>query len=216
MGCPDRGVEKQGAGAALIKNPSLARELIRAAKRGAGKLPVSVKTRIGYNKNELEAWLPEILAEEPAAVIIHARTRKEMSAVPAHWDVVARGVEIRDAMKSSALILGNGDIVSIVEAKKKAEETGADGVMLGRAIFGNPWMFTGHVPTMEEKLKVMVEHTQLFEGLVPHKNFAVMKKHYKAYANGFDGAKELRMKLMETSNSREVEEVVEQFLHQQK
>ena len=216
MGCPDRGVEKQGAGAALIKNPTLARELIRAAKRGAGKLPVSVKTRIGYNKNELETWLPELLAEEPAAVIIHARTRKEMSAVPARWDVVARVVEIRDSLKSQSLILGNGDIVSVAEARKKTEETGADGVMLGRAIFGNPWMFTGYIPTKEEKLKVMTEHTKLFEELVSHKNFAVMKKHYKAYVNGFLGAKELRMKLMETSNSREVEEVVEQFLHQQK
>src|SRR3989338_2164480 len=116
MGCPDRGVEKQGAGAALIKNPTLARELIRAAKRGAGsasrRIPVSVKTRIGYNKNELESWLPEILAEEPAAVIIHARTRKEMSAVPAHWDVVARAVTMRDSLKSHSLVLGNGDIVS--------------------------------------------------------------------------------------------------------
>ncbi|OHA00724.1 MAG: hypothetical protein A3C07_03800 [Candidatus Sungbacteria bacterium RIFCSPHIGHO2_02_FULL_47_11] len=212
MGCPDRGVEKQGAGAALIKNPTLARELIRAAKKGAGPLPVSVKTRIGYNKNEIETWLPELLAEEPAAVIIHARTRKEMSAVPAHWDVVTRAVEIRDSLKNRSLVLGNGDVSSVDEAKKKAEETGADGVMLGRAIFGNPWMFTGYVPTTEEKLKVMVEHTKLFEELFMHhkingasKNFAVMKKHYKAYANGFPAAKELRIKLMETKNACEVE-----------
>jgi len=221
MGCPDRGVEKQGAGAALIKNPTLARELIRAAKRGAGsasrRIPVSVKTRIGYNKNELESWLPEILAEEPAAVIIHARTRKEMSAVPAHWDVVARGVEIRDAMKSSALILGNGDVSSVAEAKKKAEETGADGVMLGRAVFGNPWLFLNSQEfkniSVEGKLKVMIEHTTLFEKLVSHKNFAVIKKHYKAYANGFDGAKELRIKLMETKNASEVLNVVSGFLN---
>ena len=79
MGCPDKSVEKQKAGAALIKNPKLAREIIRAAKAGAGSLPVSVKTRLGYNKDELETWLPELLAEEPAVVTIHARTRKEMS-----------------------------------------------------------------------------------------------------------------------------------------
>ncbi len=95
MGCPDKSVEKQGAGAALIKNPELAREIIRAAKEGAGGLPVSVKTRIGYNKNELETWLPEILKEEPAAVVIHARTRKEMSLVPARWEHVKQAVEIR-------------------------------------------------------------------------------------------------------------------------
>ncbi|MBI2048291.1 MAG: tRNA-dihydrouridine synthase family protein, partial [Parcubacteria group bacterium] len=96
MGCPDRGIEKQGAGAALIKNPTLAREIIRAAKRGAGELPVSIKTRIGYNTNEIETWLPELLKEKPVAITFHARTRKEMSKVSAHWDVVKRAIEIRD------------------------------------------------------------------------------------------------------------------------
>src|SRR3989344_5827961 len=85
MGCPDRKVEKQCAGAALMKNPELARAIIRAAREGAPLLPVSVKTRIGYNKNELDKWLPELLAEKPAAVTIHCRTRKEMSDVPARW-----------------------------------------------------------------------------------------------------------------------------------
>src|SRR3990167_7815678 len=111
MGCPDKAVEKSGCGAALIKNPSLARELIRAAKKSG--LPVSVKTRIGYNTDELDRWLPELLAEEPAAVTIHARTRKEMSLVPARWERVKRAVEIRDEMRSSTLIIGNGDVEDI-------------------------------------------------------------------------------------------------------
>ena len=214
MGCPDRSIEKQGAGAAMMKNPKLAREVLRAAIEGAAGLPVSVKTRIGYNKVELEEWLPEILKENPAVVTIHARTRKEMSKVPARWEFVKRAVEIRNELGSNTLILGNGDALSIEDARRKCEETGADGVMLGRAIFGMPWLFSENVPTLEEKLLVMVEHTKLFEkNLGRVKNFAVMKKHYKAYVNGFDGAGDLRGRLMEASNAQEIEDIVENFLY---
>jgi len=213
MGCPDRGVEKQGAGAALIKNPKLARELMRAAKRGAPSLPLSIKTRIGYNKNELDTWLPELLAEKPVAVILHLRTRKEMSDVPAHWDLMKQALEIRGSLGSETFILGNGDVEGLEDAKQKAKESGADGIMLGKAIFGNPWLFSGHVPSVEEKLEVMIEHTKLFEELLGDiKNFAIMKKHYKAYVNGFDGAKELRMQLMEAENAREVERITREYL----
>ncbi len=216
MGCPDKGIEKQGCGAAMIKNPKRAREIILAARRGSDGLPISVKTRLGYNKDELESWLPEILKEAPDAVTVHGRTRKEMSKVPARWERIARAVEIRDEMHSTARIIGNGDALSVDDARAKAEASGVDGVMLGRAIFGNPWLF--HPQTNFEtippslRLKVMVEHTKLFEKLLPHKNFAVMKKHYKAYVHGFIGAKELRMELMEVTNAREVEEVVNSFL----
>lgn len=217
MGCPDRTVEKQKAGAALMKNPKLAREIIRAAKRGAGGLPVSVKTRIGYNKNELDSWLPEILAEEPAVVTIHARTRKEMSKVPARWSEVKRAVEIRNDLGSKTLIFGNGDAVDLEDARKKSEETGCDGVMLGRAIFGNPWLFSGRETgsiTKEEKLRVLVEHTRLFEKLLGDtKNFVIMKKHYKAYVNGWDGAKELRMKLMDANDSNDVGNIIHNYLN---
>jgi len=217
MGCPDRSIEKQGAGAALMKDPKRAREIIREVKRGAGDIPVSIKTRMGYNKNELDSWLPEILAEKPAVVTMHARTRKEMSKVEAHWEEVAHAVKIRDEMGSKTLIIGNGDIKDLNEAEKKAKETGADGVMIGRGIFGNPWLFNKEINredvSLEERLKVMVEHTKLFEKLHGNKkNFATMKKHYKAYAEGFDGAKELRVKLMEAKkNASEVESTVKDF-----
>jgi nifR3 family TIM-barrel protein len=214
MGCPDKSIEKQGAGAAMIKNPALAREVIRAAKEGAPNLPISVKTRIGFNKVELETWLPEILAEEPALVTIHARTRKELSLVPARWEFVKRAVEIRNECKSSALIFGNGDALSIADAELKAAESGADGVMLGRAIFGNPWLFNpaARPKSLKERLAVMVEHTYLFEKLLgEHKNFAIMKKHYKAYVNGWDGAKEFRAKLMEAETAAGVEKLVAEF-----
>ncbi len=218
MGCPDRNVEKQGAGACLMKNPKLAQEIIRETKRGAGKLPVSIKTRIGYSKNSLSEWLPALLETEPAAITIHARTRKEMSLVPARWDTIADAVRIRDEYKSETLIIGNGDVQDLADAQEKIKATGADGVMIGRGIFGNPWLFDKKTDyakmSVAEKLRVMVEHTYLFEKiLVEHKNFAIMKKHYKAYVNGFDGAKELRVKLMEGANTAsDVERIVADFL----
>ncbi|MBX4189411.1 tRNA-dihydrouridine synthase [Candidatus Parcubacteria bacterium] len=213
MGCPDKGVVRQGAGACLIKTPALARELIRAAKDGAPRLPVSVKTRVGFNKVELEEWLPELLAESPALITIHARTMKEMSKVPAQWELVKRAVEIRNASGKNTLIFGNGDVRDLGEARQKVEETGCDGVMLGRAIFGNPWLFAKTIPTLEEKLRVCVEHTKLFEELLgEYKNFSIMKKHFKAYINGFEGAAELRGRLMETNNAEEVKGIVADFL----
>ena len=213
MGCPDKTIEKQCAGAAMMKDHKLAREIIQAAREGGGGLPISVKTRIGYNRNELETLIPELLKEDLAALTIHLRTRKEMSNVPAHWEFMKRIVEIRDEMKVDTLILGNGDALNLEDAKKKVKETGCDGVMLGRAIFGNPWLFAGKIPSIKEKLKVMIEHTKLFEQMLGgHKNFAIMKKHYKAYVNGFEGAKELRMKLMEAENAKQVEDIVNDFL----
>ncbi|MEX0934113.1 MAG: tRNA-dihydrouridine synthase [Candidatus Paceibacterota bacterium] len=211
MGCPDRSVEKQGAGACLIKNKKEAKEIVRAAKRGAGSLPVSVKTRTGYHKDEIESWVGALLEEELAVITIHARTRKEMSKVPARWENVKEAALLAEG--TGTLILGNGDVRDIRHARERAQETGADGIMLGRAIFGNPWLFAEYTPLLEEKLRVMVEHTNLFEELLGDvKNFAIMKKHYKAYVNGFDGAKELRMELMEAHNAKEVEKLVEDFL----
>lgn len=247
MGCPDRSIEKQGCGAAMIKNPELAQRIIRAAKRGAGVLPVSVKTRLGYYEDELETWLPALLKEAPAVVTIHARTRKEMSKVSARWERVKRAVEIRDALQSETLIFGNGDVLSLMDARGKAELSRADGIMIGRALFGNPWFFhpTRQLPheltalpthgvnretiiqetmpsvgiefiTLEERLRVLVEHSTLFSELLPHKSFNVMKKHYKAYVNGFAGAKELRTQLMEAADVRAVASIVEKFLSEKR
>lgn len=227
MGCPDRSIEKQGCGAAMIRKPKLAQEIIRAAKQGGEGLPVSVKTRIGYTHDELEEWLPALLSEHPAVITVHARTRKEMSKVPARWERVQRAVEIRDALQgvewqkinpnsSPTLIFGNGDVRSVEHAETLVRDTGADGVMLGRAIFGNPWLFHPQqkfedIP-LRERLLVMIEHTKLFEEMLPFKNFSVMKKHYKAYVQGFPGAHELRAQLMEAPSAKAVETVVNNFL----
>lgn len=204
MGCPDKAVEKSGCGAALIKNPGNARALIRAAQKSG--LPVSVKTRLGYNTDELETWLTELLAENPVAVTIHARTRKEMSLVPARWERVKRAVEIRNELKSSARIIGNGDVKDLADARTKATETGADGVMLGRAIYGNPWLYADRAepPTPQERIAALIEHINLFdEKMAGVSNFATMKKHFKAYISGWDGAKDLRVRLMETTTIQE-------------
>ncbi len=212
MGCPDKNVMKQGAGAKLMQNPTLAQELILAAQEGVkGRIPISVKTRIGYNRDELEKWLPKLLETKPAAITVHARTKKEMSLVPANWDRIARAVEI--ARGSDVLVIGNGDVKSLTEARAKVSETGVDGVMIGRGIFGNPWLFSEREVSLEEKLRVMVEHTRLYEELfAKRKSFEVMKKHYKAYAHGFPEAKELRVKLMDCRTREEVAEMVEKFL----
>jgi tRNA-dihydrouridine synthase len=210
MGCPDRSIERQGAGACLIKTPEHAVELINAAK-SATKLPVSVKTRVGYNTEVLDEWLPQILSAEPAAVTLHLRTRKEMSAVSAHWDLMKKAVEIRDRVGSKTLLIGNGDVKDLADAKQKVEESGADGVMLGRAIFGNPWVFAGRKSEdtpLRDKLTALVELAHAFEKLSPPKSFAILKKHIKAFVTGFDGAAELRAKLMEAENAIELESLV--------
>ncbi|MES2224184.1 MAG: tRNA-dihydrouridine synthase [Patescibacteria group bacterium] len=214
MGCPDKSIERQGCGSAMIKNPQLAKEVIAAAKRGAGDIPVSVKTRLGYNKDELETWLPELLSTEPAVITIHARTRKEMSKVPARWERVKRAVEIRNELGSSTLIFGNGDAEDVADARKKIEETGADGVMIGRGIFGNPFLFSERTDvTPEERLKVLIEHTKKYEEkLGGIKSFHIMKKHFKSYLKGIPDAKELCASLMNTENAAEVEVLINEFI----
>ena len=215
MGCPDRSVEKQGCGAAMIRNPGAAIEVIHAAKRTG--LPVSVKTRIGYNRDEIDSWIPLLLRTGIEALSVHLRTRKEMSSVPAHWEHMQCIVALRDALAPDTLIIGNGDVYSVHEAYDKAQDVGCDGVMVGRGIFGNPWFFNTQVNqediTVRQRMQALMEHTRLFEDMLPMKRFDIMKKHYKAYVNGFDGAKELRMQLMEEAkNADDVEKCVWHFL----
>lgn len=254
MGCPDKTIEKQGAGAGMIKTPDIAISVIAAVKRGiaaAGKdIPVSVKTRVGYASPIVREWIGMLLEQDIAALTVHARTRKDLSKAPAQWDYLKEVVALRDKIAPETVIIGNGDVISLSDGIEKARETGVDGVMVGRALFGNPWFFDASrqvvatlpkkqpyviraIPflkrwfdtrrgaavsfikpiTTRERLSVMVEHAMLFETLLGDiKNFSVMKKHFKAYVTGFDGAKELRMVLMETKNASEVNTIVNDFL----
>ncbi len=210
MGCPDRAIERQGCGAAMIKNPALAREIIRAAK-GASSLPVSVKTRVGYNAESLDEWLTVLLEESPAAITLHLRTRKEMSLVPADWELMKKAVEIRDRVNPGVLLIGNGDVQDVEDGRAKVTESGCDGAMLGRAMFGNPWVFAGKKPEdtpLAEKLAALIELAHGFEKISPPKNFAILKKHIKAFVTGFSGASELRARLMQAESARELEKAV--------
>lgn len=214
MGCPDRNVCKQGAGASLIKTPELASEIIRVTKEAAGEIPVSVKTRMGYNRNVLGQWIEQLLETEPAAISIHLRTAKEMSKVDAHWDQISYAV---DAARGTGIpILGNGDLLSLAQADDLVEKTGVDGIMFGRAIFGNPWLFDRSREqagiSLDERLDVMIEHARLFESYFSEsRNFLVMRKHLRAYANGFDGAKELRMRLENINHANDAKQAIESF-----
>lgn len=213
MGCPDKAVEKSGCGAALIKNPDRARELIRAAQRGGGGIPISVKTRIGYNVDEIDTWIPVLLGEGIANLTLHLRTRKEMSDVPAHWDVMPRILALRDRLSPETRITGNGDAHDLADARAKAGASGCDGVMLGRAIYGNPWLYAERVtpPSPEECIAALAEHIRLFDELLGDtSNFATMKKHFKAYLSGWDHAKELRSRMMGCDTAHEAIEILTQ------
>jgi nifR3 family TIM-barrel protein len=227
MGCPDKSVISQGAGSALIKTPELARKIIVAAHAGieaAGlHTPVSVKTRIGFSKEEINTWIPELLKENISALTIHLRTTKELSLVPADWSHIKKIKKLIEKSGKDILLIGNGDVKDIKDAEEKALKYGCDGVMIGRGVFGNPWFFkfTSPQPSpykgegVKQKLEVLIEHTQIFDKELAkpkHKSFAVMKKHFKAYVNGFEGAKELRVKLMETENAKQVEKIINDFL----
>lgn len=205
MGCPAKNVVKIGACSALIKNPNLAQEIIYATKEGAGNLPISVKTRIGYNQIVTESWVTTLLQTDIAALTIHARTVKEMSKVPAHWEEVAKAVEIRNRLGINTLIIGNGDILTADEAKKKAKLSKADGIMIGRGIFHNIWLFDPTIIpaniSLPERLELLIGHVNLYEKTWGStRDYNILKKFYKIYISGFPGAAELRIRLMETKS----------------
>jgi nifR3 family TIM-barrel protein len=219
MGCPDKNIIKTGSCAALFKNPKLTQEIILASKEGAGEMPVSVKIRIGDTKIDWQPWIAAILEVQPAAIAVHLRTRKEMSAVPAHWELmpeIVKFIQENTTPETRPVIIGNGDVETLAEAREKIAATGCDGVMFGRAIFGNPWLFNetrGAAPDQTEKLEVLLEHVQLYDktfaGIKP---FDIMKRHFKAYINGFEGAAELRAQLYECKSAAEVVAVIEPLL----
>jgi len=221
MGCPDKSIEKQGCGAGMIKAPQKAAAVVAAAKRARDdfskdvNFAVTVKTRVGYNKEDIDNWITFLLSLDIDALTIHARTRKEMSKVPANWDYVKKVVDIRDALGKETAIFGNGDVQNIEDGYNKSEATGANGVMVGRALFGNPWFFKNihdktlgdYMATKNERVITLLDHVKLFEHYLSDvKSFAIMKKFFKTYLSGFDDAKPLRDELMAFETSTEVKE----------
>lgn len=208
MGCPERSVVGHGACAALIQTPALAKEIIHAVKEGAGgRIPVSVKTRIGY-KDISKDWIPFLLEQDLDALTVHGRTAAEMSKFPVHWDEIARAVDVRNRMKAKTRILGNGDVKNAGEALEKIQKYGLDGIMMGRAVFEDLFAFQkGDKPvfTPVQQLEIMKRHVELFEKTWGHmKNYAILRKFFKIYVRGFEGASEWRERVMATKSPDEV------------
>jgi len=218
MGCPVKDVVKEGACSALIKNPQLAKEIISATRSGADTLPLSVKTRVGFTVIETEKWVTFLLEQNLDALILHARTAKEMSAVPAHWEEITKAVAIRDSLGVKTAIIGNGDIIDRKDGREKATATGADGIMIGRGIFHNLYAFLENSErwfalSIREKVAILREHVILYdETWGADRNFPILKKFFKIYINGFPNAAELRMRFMETTNAKEAVQLADEIL----
>lgn len=213
MGCPVRDVVKKGAGAGLIGSYTLSGKLIEAVKRGSGGLPVSVKTRLGIKENIAKDWITFLLKQDISALTVHGRIAKQMSKGAADWEEIGKIVKLRDTIAPNTLIIGNGDVGSYAEVVEKKEKYGVDGVMIGRGVFANPWVFSKDLKNKKHSRKdyisLLLKHVSLFEKTWGKtKNFAIIKKFLKMYVKGFKGANALRVKLMETKSFEEVKILV--------
>lgn len=201
MGCPAKDVIKKGAGSGLIQTPELAAEVIAAAKTAG--LPVSVKTRIGYRTRITEEWIGFLLRQDIVALTVHARTMKEMSKVPAHWEDVALAVQLRDQIAPQTLIIGNGDVADRADGLRRIAETGVDGIMIGRGVFANVFCFEKRPRehTREELFDLLRYHLILWEQTWHGEaNYHALKRFFKIYIRDFDGASELREALMQSAS----------------
>ena len=216
MGCPDRHVNKAGGGAAMIKTPELAVECIKQA-HAATNLPISVKTRLGFTYiDEYKTWLPLLLKQNLAALTVHLRTRKEMSKVSAHYELIPEIVKLRDNISPNTKLIINGDIKNLAHIQELSKQyPTVDGWMIGRGVFQNPFCFSEeHInrqPTQIELHKLLEYHLNLFdlrktelEGHGSKYAYEPLKHFFKIYINNFPGASELRTKLMECKNTTEV------------
>lgn len=212
MGCPDKTVVKNGAGCSLIRQPELAAGLIAAAKTGG--LPVSVKTRLGFsNGDEWRGWLTHLLCQDLVNLTIHLRTRKEMSQVPAHHELIPEIKELRDTVAPHTLLTINGDIRNRQHGEELAAKYGIDGIMIGRGIFVNPFAFEKepHEHNREELLGLLRLQLDLFDRysaeLGPRK-FEPLKRFFKIYVRDFQGASDLRDELMHTKTTDEARALI--------
>lgn len=231
MACPEKRIIKNGACSALIKNPAYAKEIILIAKEASENTPISIKTRIGFDKIQTDEWISFLLEMGLDALTIHGRTRKEMSKVPAHWDEIGKAVKMRNKIMKSGgksakktLIIGNGDIKNRKHGIEMVKKYGVDGIMIGRGIFHNLLAFKGAgadslntdnpIPDfsalpVKKRLKYALDHLKLFEKTWgDSKNYEDMKKFFKMYVIGFDGANDLRVKLMGTKRVDEAVEIL--------
>lgn len=213
FGCPDKAVIKNGCCIALCNNRELAGEIIQATKKGAGSLPVSVKTRLGLNEIDY-SWIEFLLQQKLNMLTIHGRTARQMSKVPADWEAIGKVKRLARKISPSTLVVGNGDVKNKAEGLFLAKLYGLDGIMIGRGVFDDPFAFAsppaGRSPwaeyTPKQKIELYKKHVQLFAKTWKQneRKIYTLGKFCKIYINGFDGAKELREKLMAARNTDEL------------
>jgi tRNA-dihydrouridine synthase len=222
MGCPDRSVMRNGGGAALIENPDLAVEVIEATRNGwlesSGASAISVKTRLGLRSiDEWRPWLTTLLQQNLANLTVHLRTKREMSKVPAHYELIPDIVKLRDEIAPATKLTINGDIIDRAHGLRLAKEYhGVNGLMIGRGIFVNPFAFEVTTPPLghsrEELLDLLDYHLTLFDihhgkdGL--NSKYDPLKRFFKIYVRDFSGANELRVKLMDTKSTDEARAIL--------
>ncbi len=201
MGCPVRAVTRMGACSALMNNRDLAQDIIESTKKGAkGRLPISVKTRLGYSEID-PSWTQFLFSQNLDMLSIHLRTVKEMSLTNAHHEELERIKQERDSLSRGTLLIANGDILSRGQGDKLINKYGIDGVMIGRGVFHDPYAFSKESPwpkfTARERAELFMTHLKLYESWAdkPNKGVSRLNKYAKIYINGFDGAKELRTEL---------------------
>lgn len=214
MGCPAPNVFRHGRGAGLIRRPEVAAAIIQAAKKGG--LPVSVKTRLGHTRiDEWKEWLTHVLKQDIANLSIHLRTKKEMSQVDAHWELIPEIKALRDEIAPQTKLTINGDIEDVAMGMKLVEQYGVDGVMIGRGVFHNPYCFekeaTTHSP--KERMDLFRHHLDLFDQYSDKepKSYKPLRRFFKIYIKEFNGASDLRVRLMDTQTTDEARALIDEF-----
>lgn len=216
MGCPAKKLAKSKSCANLINYPDLAKEIVYATAEST-HLPVSVKTRIGFSRINTEEWISHLLETRPTAITVHGRTRKMMSNGPALWDEIAKAVTLRNQAGSPTLMLGNGDITGYQDALEHIDATGVDGVMVGRGVFKNPWMFNTRPGEIElgQRISLMRRHISLYRNTWGNnKDYNVLKRFFKIYLNGFAGAAHWRDAFMRAEGYDEALQLLLAMEHQ--
>lgn len=216
MGCPVKNICQRGAGAALINNRELVSQIIKAIRSEAPDIALSIKTRLAADSELTKEWLTFLLSQDINAITLHARTADLIDVKPANWDELGKLVKLRNYINKDIVIIGNGDVLSYSEVLDKHNNYNVDGVMIGRGVFKNPWVFEKNIHTAEhttsEHIELLIKHTKLFNDVWgKNKNFEVMKKFFKIYVKDFRGANEFRQSLMETRNYEEFCTVIEEF-----
>lgn len=219
MGCPDKSVVKSGCCSALINNRDLALAIIKAVQKGVnGRVPVSVKMRTGFNAVDF-TW-PELILEQGIDMLtVHGRTTKEMSKVPARWEDIKIIRELRDKISPKTLIVGNGDVTSREHGEKLAKETGVDGVMIGRAVFHDPFIFSKNSDWLNrpqiERIKLYKKHITLFRDTYPNRerNWQSLKRLSKMYIHGTENASQFRDDLVRSESIEKMIEIIDKKIH---